>query len=368
MSSSTSSSEPRLRAALRVGLARLGEVLTWVLARTWLALVFTAAGLGAMSALGRAYPVPPGGSDHTIVDAQMRRSRTIGEVDLLVLGDSSGLTAIDPVRLSEHLGGASVEMLSVIGPVRAPGYARLLRNYLERGLTARAVLFVLQPLSLMHAFDPDAEGEMHVVLAGRWESAGVLEDARRAINFHVLRGVLDEPFPGSFGALYGNGLGLRGFIEASHGSMVHPLAAGAGAPGAAAARRDRERPRGALDYRLVEDGRASLAHMRQVLDGAPASRILVAFAPLPASLGGEKEAGARARMLAEVVALLGLPPDSAIELPPSLPDEQMVDFTHASGSGRAAYTDAIAPAVARVLGESPQGGLVEAKPAPGPRL
>ncbi len=322
-----------------------------MLARTWLAVVFTVAGLTAMSALGRAYPAPPGGHDHTIVDAQMQRSRTIGEVDLLVLGDSSGLTAIDPVRLSERLGGASVEMLSVIGPVRPPGYARLLRNYLERGLTAKAVLFVLQPLSLMHAFDPDAQGEMRVVLAGRWESAGPLEDARRAINFHLLQGVLDEPFPGSFGAFYGNALGLRGFIEASHGSMVYPLAASPGAPGEARARRDDHLSPGALDYRLVDDGRASLAHVREVLDGARTPPILVAFAPLPASLGGEKEAGARARMLAEVVALLGLPPESAIELTPSLPDEQMVDFTHASARGRETYTDAIAPAVARALGE-----------------
>jgi len=259
---------------------------------------------------------------------------------VLVLGDSSGLTAIDPERLSERLGGASVEMLSVIGPVRAPGYARLLRNFLERGATAEVVLFVLQPLSLMHAFDAGAQDEMRVVLAGRWPSAGTLEDARRAINHHVLRGVLDEPFPGAFGALYGNALGLRSFLESSHGAMVHP----------GTERSPTTAPPGAgVDYRMAADGRASLEQMRALLDGVPRDRILVALAPLPASLGPEKEPGARARMLADVVSALGLPPSSALELPPTLPDDQMVDFTHASRRGRAAYTDAIAPALARVL-------------------
>lgn len=335
---------------LRAGLASLGQLLGWVCARLWLAAVLCALWIAALALLGLTGPLAPYGGDYAIVDEQIRRSHALGATDVLLLGDSSGLTAVDPAVLSRELAGRSVEMLSVIGPVRPPGYARLLRNYLDRGLAPEAAIFVLHPFALMHAYDEAKDGStLAAVLEDRWPSDGFPGDLRRALNRYLFAGLLEEPLAGTFGALYGNGRELRGALAAAHGSVAHP---GKPMPGAAPGTEPRAAAGPAkIDYRLGDDGRRSLERMRDIL--APVRGtvpIFVAFAPVPASIAGEKEAGARSRLLHDVVRILGLPPEHALELPVSLPDEQMVDPTHAGAPGRAAFSTRIAPLLQRVLG------------------
>jgi len=354
MPSSTSSSDV-VAGPLRVGLASLGQLLRWVCARLWLAAALCALWIAALALLGLTRPLAPYGGDHAIVDEQILRSRALGATDVLLLGDSSGLTAVDPVVLSRELGGRSCEMLSVIGPVRPPGYARLLRNYLDRSMPLEAAIFVLHPFALMHAYDESRDGStLAAVLEDRWPSEGFAGDLRCALNRHLFAGLLEEPLAGSFGVLYGNGRELRRALSEAHGSVVHP---GKPLPGAAPGSEPNAAAEpAAIDYRLSDDGRRSLEHMRDIL--APVRGkvpIFVAFAPVPASIAGEKEAGARSRLLREVVRILGLPPERALELPASLPDEQMVDPTHAAAPGRAAFSARIAPLLQRVLGPPPLG-------------
>lgn len=342
MSSSISASEAAPDAAIGSGLASLALLGRWLIARLWLALALCAAVAVALRLLVPEGSLPPYGGDHAIVDEQIARSRTIGATDVLILGDSSGLTGIDPEVVSRRLGGRSVEMLSVIGPVRPPGYARLLRNYLDRGLPLEAAIFVLHPFALMHRFDEAKATELAAVLSGRWPSDGAIGDLRRAINRYVFGGLLETPLPGSSGAFYGNDRELRAYLERTHGSFIHP-----GTPMHA---HDVPVP-AKIDYRLGEDGRTSVEHMRAVLGPALATApIYLAFAPVPASIAGETEAGSRERLLRQVVQLLGLPPERALLLPPALPDDLMVDPTHASARGRASYSAHVAPLLAKKLG------------------
>jgi hypothetical protein len=128
---------------------------------------------------------------------------------------------------------------------------------------------------------------------------------------------------------------LAAALERGHGGLVHP----ARTP----VRSRTGGPRPGMTYVLHADGVRDLRRARDVLRGLDTSTLYVGIAPIPASLAGGPEAASRRRLLARILALLGLPPGRALDLPRSLPDALFVELTHLGGAGRRAYSRALVP-------------------------
>lgn len=316
-----------------MGAIELGNVLRWTLARTWLALLLSAATVAAFGAYGTRHPLPDYGSGLAIIDQQMRRSHALPETDVLVLGDSASFYGVDAIALEAAL-GARVDSLAAIGPARPPGYAKLLENYLARHESPRVILLLLHPSGLMHAFQAHKRVEMEAVLQDAWRSPSFADAAVKALNFHLFRGLLEEPMEGEHGRVYGNGTELRHAIDAHRGSLVFPAPQPLAPKG--------ELVRGGVRYEIHPDGRRDLVAMAERLRALDRSRIWLGMTPVPDGMAGPDTAATLAAVRAEVLAILGLPPDHWIELPVTLPDAEFGDLTHAIAPGRARLTGAIA--------------------------
>ncbi|MEW6270852.1 MAG: hypothetical protein AB1689_16335 [Thermodesulfobacteriota bacterium] len=331
---------------LGTGAVAIANLLRWTAGRTWLALLLAAGVIAAFAAHERAHPLPEYGSGLAIIDEQMRRSHALPRADVLVVGDSSSLYGVDPAALAEALAGMRVESLAAIGPVRPPGYVKLLENHLARGEAPRVVLLLLNPLGLADAVGEHERQEMYAVLADRWPQGSLREGAVRALNFRLFGGVLEEPLEGDHGRHYGSGRELRRALRRGHGSLLNPAPRALRAPSA-------EKAQPGVRYEMHDDGVRDLERVAQQLDAVDRSRILVGLMPAPAAMVGDETGPSRERMLRRVLDLLRLPPEQAIELPASLPTEEFVDPTHTTGAGRARLSAILADIVRGELAAAP---------------
>jgi len=329
---------------LRTGAIALGNVLAWTAARTWLAILLSGATVAAFGAYGSGHPLPDYGSGLAIIDQQMRRSHALPPAEVLVLGDSASFYGIDAVALEAAL-GTRVDSLAAIGPARPPGYAKLLENHLAHAGTPRVILLLLHPSGLMHEYKAHKRTEMEAVLRDAWPSTSFADAAVKALNFHLFRGLLEEPMEGEHGRVYGNGTELRRAIDAHRGSLVFPAPMPLSPSG--------ELVRGGVRFEIHPDGRRDLVQMAERLRHVDPSRVWLGMTPVPQAMAGAPTEGSRAAVRAEVLRILGLPADHWIELPGTLPDVEFGDLTHALAPGRARLTAAVAEQVAPLLATPP---------------
>lgn len=319
--------------------AGLSQIAAWIFGRLGIPILASVAVLLWAGGRAQESPLPPPVGGNVIVDEQMRRSHALEPVDVLILGDSSGLLGIDPVRLGERL-GRDVRSLSAIGPVRGTGFVHLLRNHLARATPPDAIVLAIHPFSLMSPWrqimDLDLTG---VVEAGRWPSPGYFEGARAYLDQVALGGWLDEPLPTAWGVYYGNASSLRRFLRNHRGGLVDPLPTISNVP-------DRV---GSVQYTLHEDGRALLEEMRDMLAGLDARRLFVLLTPVPSHMAREHPEETRDALLAEVLAVLALSDEQGLRLPHTLPASEMTGPTHASEAGRRTLTGHLADALANSL-------------------
>lgn len=320
----------------RAGVRVLIDVVGWTLGRTWLAILLAAVTVIAFGAYGTRHPRPEYGPGLAILDEQMRRSHDRPYADILLVGDSSGLHGVDPLALEQDLAGPRVDSLSAIGPARPPGYAELLANHLEHTEAPRVVVLVLHPMGLMHGLERHKRSEMNAILSGAWPAQSFAEEAAKGLNFHLFRGVLEEPFGGHHGRRYGNGRAMRRALRAGRGAFPH--SAPGGGVGHESASAD-------IEYEIHPQSRRHLAEMRTRLGDLEALGVYVALAPGPASIEGAASRASRERVLAAVLEILGLPPERALRIVATLPTAEFADFTHPSDAGRARLTRSLAQAL-----------------------
>lgn len=333
MPSSTSSFKdaPRLEPGLlppwRALLARCG--LGGLLA---LALILAC---GAGAALR---PPPIYNMDRIMLDQQMSRSRTALAADIVVTGDSSGLTSVDARALGDGLGGRRVEILSCLGNVGPAGYAKLIKDQVETGGGLRTALFLFHPLPLTRSFGSLLEEQ--AVIRGRWPERPFFEMAADVANDQLFDGWLRPLFPGAWGRFYGTGRNLRRFMLENHGGLIDP-----------ANKRpcSDERTRQEIGYELSPEAQDSLAQARAFLAEARVGRILVGVSAVPQCLARERDPSARRELALRLAAALGLESTDVIEPPASLPDSLFVGVTHLTPQGRQAYTQALGLALGEKL-------------------
>ena len=336
MTLSTSSSDPQpVPAASPPGLV---EIAGWLVRRFWLsALIALAVLAGLALAANRAPRVVPS-LGPAIIDHQMVRSHRRTDAELLVVGDSSGLLGLDPIEVEARL-GVRTEMLNVIGPVRGPGFVRLLENAIAAGARPKMVLFIIQPFTLLHAPGRSHDDLMKAVLADGWSPVAWEEGVRRSGDVFLLGGLFEEPIPGPFGAEYGNIGELRRALDAGQGGLLHPGPPLVPPPGTHAE----------VDYVIYPVAREDLRQAGEMLKRLDLKEVYVGFGATAESLSYEKTAGARRAMLEEVRQLLGLPEGHALLLPTVLPDQEMVDPMHVGREGRKRFTRDAMPVLQRAL-------------------
>ncbi len=325
----------------------------WLVARFWLAGLTALVLVGSFALLAsRAPPVVPS-LGPAIIDQQMARSHRPLDADLLVVGDSSGLLGLDPLAVERAL-GVRTEMLNVIGPVRGPGFVRLLENALAAGAEPRMVLFLIQPFTLLHPPGHSHDSLMQAVLSDRWSPIAWDEGVRRIGDLTLLGGLFEEPIAGPFGAEYGNVAQLRRTLDMGHGGLLHPGPPLVAPPGT----------HGVVDYVLYPVAREDLRQAGEMLRRLDGLQVFIGFGATAESLSYEKLPGARRAMLDEVRGLLGLPEGRTLDLPAVLPDHEMVDPMHVGREGRVRFTAGALPALRAALEAAASGEGDVPAPAP----
>jgi hypothetical protein len=169
------------------------------------------------------FPLRQAGVDRAIIQAQLDRTGTIPQdVDVLLIGDSSGLMGIDPQLLSEQLGGARVESLNTLGYVGPRGYGAILERFRARGGRAKRVLIVLQFSSLKRR-DVWLMYEKLAVngIPPLPPPPGLFQGARARL-LSLSEPLLYIPIAGPLGDFYGNAGTMGDFIRTHHGSATEP--------------------------------------------------------------------------------------------------------------------------------------------------
>lgn len=159
-------------------------------------------------------------TDTPVIREQTIRAGRLGDVDLLLVGDSSCLMGIDPQLLANII-DRSVESLCTNGFAGPIGYANLLERYFARGNRATTIVLILHPSSL----------ETGAVRA--WESLAPKENPPigrlprlvaevRASLRKSLGPLADPPLSGWAGVYYGRESTMRNYILDHNGSLVDP--------------------------------------------------------------------------------------------------------------------------------------------------
>lgn len=259
--------------------------------------------------------------ERLIIDEQNRRADTLGDVDVLLAGDSSCLMGIDMAVLRQRL-GRTVESLCTIGLVGPAGNAVMLDRYFGRGRRTGVLVLMLHPVTLATGALPG------------WEKgpAGATSDDRPPPTFGAilrarladLTGPLSDPALEDWGAIYyGRESAMRQFLVDNHGTLVDPTPF----------RGPHDPSPLAIAPRMV----ASLQRFADKVRGYPIGRLLFVLTPTPD--GGPTEAA-----LAAVLAALG---NSAapVAAPAVMDSRDFATTTHLNEQGRRVYAVALADAL-----------------------
>lgn len=303
--------------------------------------------LGAVELWMRLAPserIPPS-VEAIIVESQLERARAGQPADVLILGDSSALMDVDAAALGQALGGADVVGLGTLGFVGPKGYAAILDRYLDEvrdGAAPRLVVFLINSASLLlTASELEARGFESMVVAGRFQRPlGPVQGAREKLYLDVVAPALNPPLPGRYGQVYGWPDDLARVLDAESGTCTDPSEPlPEAAPGS----------RRAYTFTLSEGVRDRLPVLRRALARLGPERVRVSITPIPHSKEHDETAAARAAVAAELLAELGLPASSWLELPASLPDPSFATSTHLAPAGKSVYTQALAAALVPAL-------------------
>jgi hypothetical protein len=288
--------------------------------------------LAAAFLWNRAAPAPALGTiEDILLAAQMERARTLAQVDVLVIGDSSALMDVDATVLGDAL-HLRVDTLATVGYSGPLGFVRLAETYAAQGRRLPTLVFLVHGTSLAITEESfRAKGLEALVLGKANPNRSPVGGARRQIVDGGIRRAVHYPLPGSFGRHYGWPEDLVAALERGHGTLLDPGQLGGEAGG--------KRP---FSFELSPAVRARLPGMADSLVKLAPERIVVAITPVPEGSVGPDTLAQREAVAKELVDALRLPPGALLPLPAAMPDGDFASFTHLGASGRARYTALLA--------------------------
>jgi len=273
--------------------------------------------------------------DHTILSHQAVAALRAEPTEMVLLGDSSCLMGVEPVRLAARTGRSSLGLatMSYLG-LEAQG--RLLAAYARRQPgSPRLVLLMMHPEALrLRETSSYHEELLDAVAAGLKPPVqpGALPAVQRFLGLNEVRDRLlsrcvPVPLAGSFGQLYGFSTDLWKFLDQHQGAAVDPN------------RFSAAEARGNAEYRLAKriEGEC-LAFRRQL---PPGTQLAVGLTPSPASF----VLANHAETVTGLARQLGdwLRPELLLtNLPSTLSDRFFASTTHLNAEGRRVFTEALA--------------------------
>ena len=289
---------------------------------------------------------------------QMERARSIGSVDLLLIGDSSCLMGIDVDRLSKRL-GKSVGSLCSIGYLGPAGYGLLLQRFAESGGRYKELVLAMHPDSLIR--DPSWDYWVEFVRSGGpKEASGYRDYVATGLHFAertFLWPLVRFPMQGRFGLYYGSMEHMRADVRAS-GTMIEPWALEySTVPQFLSHNSDtaQDKPQ-AYCNRFHQDWPNTryfdaLQEFRKTLDvlGTHA-RFLLTVRPSTCTDEVIETHALAAR--SRITGILESPPDALATAPDTLPSAYFASVTHLNRFGREIYTDKLAQPLASLLSTS----------------
>ncbi|HKQ40783.1 MAG TPA: hypothetical protein VJ063_22135 [Verrucomicrobiae bacterium] len=277
-------------------------------------------------------PRPTLDVDRTILVHKAEASRSKGDAQVLLIGDSSCMIDVQACELGQTTGMPALNLgtLSYLG---LESHAALLREYfaLNPG-RVRIVVLLMHPEALRLV----APAEYH---------AGVLQHFLRGTDFgvgssprdHVLHWLGSDffrdrwlaravpvPLGGPYGRKYGFTSDLESYLNNHCGSLADPDA-----------RKFKGNPEYRLAARFEKDSRVFRASLPREV------KLLVGITPVPSGYAQGDYARTREQMLAQWQRWLE-PAAILTNLPATLPDHLFVSVTHLSGAGAHEYTSMVA--------------------------
>lgn len=271
---------------------------------------------------------------YDILYEQVTRAKSLPDVDVLILGDSTALMDVDAARLSDLL-NCRVESLATVGYVGPAGYGALLDTYIDRGRSTRELLVLVSPVTL--------------ALPEQWDWARIIREdgglpplvpqppvigAMEKVRTELLYKVVYYPYNlGPYGAFYGGYQQFRKYIQTHHGSAVDPTP-----------------PQGRDPYNagyppyLFERSswwRDNLPGLANAIGRFDVSRTFLTFTPITGNYESTATLESRAEALDEVAGVLGLARTNLLALPSSLPTPLFASGFHLNERGRALYTELV---------------------------
>jgi hypothetical protein len=283
--------------------------------------------------------------DETILVVQHRAGHSMDPADLILVGDSSCLTGVDPVQLATHLPGRPVPLnLGLVITLPLSTYAELAGVFAERNAgTLRWVVLLVTPAKL--GSTEFSEGHLST-----WRGLGMGEDglqltdpihpALSVLGVDVIRRRLlphfaQRPLGGSGAVHYGFPTGVAAHLVRHRGSIIDH--------GVYRPERRPSRTAFSLDSGLEEPSRA----FRRLLP--PNMRLAAGLTPLPESHVGREHRRRQVELLEEWNEWLGA--DLLLtELPARLPDGLFASGAHLNAKGQQVYARLLGRALVSATG------------------
>jgi hypothetical protein len=263
--------------------------------------------------------------DGTIVRAQAARAPSVGEVDVLFLGDSSVLMGIVPAVLEAAFPGKRIEVLASIGFTGPSGNAAMLERFLSGGGRARTIVVGFTYASLNHS--PQWDGWVGVVRdPSPVKPANVRDRYLAPMRYGVLGVVAPHMLPGAYGRAYGDAPRVVRYMLDHRGAMFDPR------PGIL--------PEDMIPvvYETSPTLFSGLSALRLKLEESGSREIFYLDMPIPEALASSRTRATRATAISEVAAALGIEIGRILSTPETIDAASFASTTHLSVTGREAFT------------------------------
>ena len=168
------------------------------------------------------WPVSRIDADFTtaLIATQIDRAERLDFVDILIVGDSSGLMDISPPQLSREL-GRDVQSLATIAYAGPKGVASLLSRLSRRGISPHAIILVFHSAGMPQ--QPAWETWINLVLDGppAPKARSIWAGALAKLN-ELMAPVIYRPLEGAYGSYYGSLRSFESFVRSNAGAAVDP--------------------------------------------------------------------------------------------------------------------------------------------------
>ena len=125
-------------------------------------------------------------SDYIILDQQIRRSNNLRNVDVLITGDSSGISAIDPILLEKQF-KKEFQVLSTMAFLGPLSHIKLIENYLKNNSLLETLVIIWSP-----ALDQSTPWEKYI-FQETWATRNIYQVGRAVIRGKVFGEILSLP-------------------------------------------------------------------------------------------------------------------------------------------------------------------------------